>query len=194
MLETLHKWDLQLFHLIHNEMTHSWADSFFVWVTDLHKTPYFAAIIIPFVIFLFVRFYRLNGVYLFLLLLVAIGINDFTGGRLKRYFDRDRPFQNEIVESLQKSPAGGRSFPSNHASNMFTFATYTAQFIPGAKIPLYLIAGTVSYSRVYNGVHYPSDVFVGSILGYIWGLLFSKLGKKLLSYLQKRKTARKTSE
>lgn len=187
MLDIVHNWDLQLFELIHTTMTHPWADAFFFWITDLHKTPYFGFVIVPLVVFLFVFKYRLNGVYLFLILLLALGSNDFIGGKLKRLVDRDRPFSNEVIATNQKSPAAGRSFPSNHASNMFVLATYTGQLIPAVKLPLYLIAGSVAYSRVYNGVHYPSDIFAGSLLGYIWGLLFSKLGRKLLDRLQKRK-------
>lgn len=187
MLDFILRWDHWLFMQINSAMTHPWADAFFFWITDLHKTVYFKALIVPFVIFLFVRAYKLRGVYLFLLLLVALGVNDFTGARIKNHFTRQRPFDQMVLSPVQRSDAGGHSFPSNHASNMFTFATYTAQFIPQARVPLYLIAGAVAYSRVYNGVHYPSDVFAGSLLGYIWGLLFSRIGRRLLAWLETRK-------
>ena len=61
---------------------------------------------------------------------------------------------------------------------MFTFATYTTVFFPVAAVPCYALAIIVAYSRVYNGVHYPSDVMAGAFMGIIWGLAFSALAKR----------------
>lgn len=57
------------------------------------------------------------------------------------------------------------SFPSGHSASAFAFATAVGKEIPLASGPLLGLAGTVAYSRVHTGVHYPSDVIVGSILG-----------------------------
>lgn len=176
--------DYQLMHWINQTAVSPWQDSFFPWITDLHKTVYFIWIAVPVVLFSFYRKYSRTGVSLFLILLLALAFNDFMGARVKNHYQRERPFMNTEIPVTQRSPAGANSFYSNHTSNMFTFATYTSAFFPVIKVPLFALAATVGYSRIYNGVHYPSDVFAGGMMGIIFGLFFSSLGKRLLPKLK----------
>ena len=57
------------------------------------------------------------------------------------------------------------SFPSGHAASAFAFAYAVSRETPRLAVPIGLLAGAVATSRVHTGVHYPSDVVVGSILG-----------------------------
>jgi membrane-associated phospholipid phosphatase len=57
------------------------------------------------------------------------------------------------------------SFPSGHSAAAFAFATGVGQVLPAAGFPLRALAALVAYSRVHTGVHYPSDVLVGALLG-----------------------------
>lgn len=59
------------------------------------------------------------------------------------------------------------SFPSGHTSASFTLATVLSLNDPRLTIPAYLYASLVGISRIYLGVHYPSDVFFGGFLGTI---------------------------
>jgi undecaprenyl-diphosphatase len=61
-----------------------------------------------------------------------------------------------------------KSFPSGHTVASFTIATILANEYPDHSIPLYLLATTVGVSRIYNGMHFPSDVIVGAIIGYMF--------------------------
>ncbi|MEK6627627.1 MAG: phosphatase PAP2 family protein [Bdellovibrionota bacterium] len=187
MLDFLTQLDHLILYQINSAFTHSILDVFFLGITDLHKTLSFKVITIPLFAFLFIKKYKREGVSLFLILFLALGVNDFIGGKVKKVVSRPRPEFNSDIKINKRSDAGSYSFYSNHSANMFTFATYTSQFIPQLKIPLNVVASLVAYSRVYNGVHYPSDIFTGSIIGYAWGLLFSNLAKKLLSIIKKRK-------
>jgi undecaprenyl-diphosphatase len=63
-----------------------------------------------------------------------------------------------------RMPSSG-SFPSGHAAAAFAFATGVGHVLPSSGVPLRALAALVAYSRVHTGVHYPSDVLVGAMLG-----------------------------
>jgi len=85
---------------------------------------------------------------------------------LKTIFKRRRPFvQNLKIVAVYN--ASSTSFPSGHTSTSFAVATALSRAYPKWYViaPAYLWAGSVGYSRMYLGVHYPSDVFGGAVLG-----------------------------
>ena len=183
------KLDYWLFDLINQRGSFDLGDIFFPWVTDLAHSIYFKVIVVPLLLAIFIKFYKRAGITIFIFFLLAVSFSDFTGSVVKNQTLRLRPFENSEIVSLQKSPAGGKSFYSNHASNMFTFAVYTGQFIPVLKAPTLVIATMIGYSRIYNGVHYPSDVFAGGLFGSLWGYLFSLLAKSIIAKIRKQKEA-----
>ncbi len=85
---------------------------------------------------------------------------------MKAIFKRRRPFvQNLKIVAVYN--AESTSFPSGHTSTSFAVATALSRAYPKWYViaPSYLWAGSVGYSRMYLGVHYPSDVFGGAVLG-----------------------------
>jgi undecaprenyl-diphosphatase len=85
---------------------------------------------------------------------------------VKQIFKRQRPFRVHVTLTPVYQP-GGYSFPSGHTSLSFATATALSRAYPKwyVIIPSFLWAGTVGYSRIYLGVHNPSDVAAGSLLG-----------------------------
>ena len=74
---------------------------------------------------------------------------------------RPRP-QLEGLPALSPT-ISGRSYPSAHASTSFAGARVLSAALPAA--PLYALAGAMALSRPYLGVHYPSDIVAGALLG-----------------------------
>jgi undecaprenyl-diphosphatase len=189
MQELILQLDYWLLAQINQRWTSSLTDFIFYWLSDLNKITGFKFIAPLLVLFFYIYRYKKQGIIKFVILLLAVGFSDWTGGRIKHVFERARPNENTALQVVPRTDAGGASFYSNHSSNMMTFAVYTSEFFPAAKIPLVGLAGLVAYSRVYNGVHYPSDVLFGMIMGLVWGFLFLKLIRRL-----ETTSARKTAE
>jgi membrane-associated phospholipid phosphatase len=85
---------------------------------------------------------------------------------MKYAIDRKRPFVT--YPDIQSNETElGHSFPSGHTTAAFATATSASLMFPKwyVIVPSYAWASTVAYSRLYLGAHYPSDVFVGAILG-----------------------------
>lgn len=85
---------------------------------------------------------------------------------LKQVFRRRRP--DRAAEPLSERHArmpSSKSFPSGHSAAAFAFAQTIGRHFPGTAVPLRMLAGSVAYSRVHVGVHYPGDVVIGSIIG-----------------------------
>jgi membrane-associated phospholipid phosphatase len=86
---------------------------------------------------------------------------------LKNVFRRKRPLLEDLPQ-LIKTPTA-LSFPSAHATSSFAAARAYAPLLPTG--PLYAVAGTMALSRVYLGVHYPTDIVAGATFGTIMGSL-----------------------
>ena len=84
----------------------------------------------------------------------------------KRIVQRKRPF-DEYSFIVKRDEGGGYSFPSGHTSAAFTTATSLSLLFPKwyVIVPSFLWASSVGYARMYQGVHYPSDVLAGAIVG-----------------------------
>jgi membrane-associated phospholipid phosphatase len=76
----------------------------------------------------------------------------------------DRVFHEVPIARHVPMPSS-QSFPSGHSAAAFAFAGGAGGALPIASLPLHVLAGSVAYSRVHTGVHYPLDAIAGSVLG-----------------------------
>lgn len=104
---------------------------------------------------------------------------------LKVLISRPRPYQ-VIAGSRVFDIEAGSSFPSGHAGNVFS-----ASIILGKgrgrkwQASLYMLAAVVSFSRIYVGMHYPLDVLVGALGGYIAARITLLYEKQITSLVTK---------
>lgn len=96
---------------------------------------------------------------------------------IKNIVNRPRPFLSD--ESLiPLIRPGESSFPSGHAASSFAAATSLFLYRKKAGLPAYLLAGAIAFSRLYIGVHYPTDVLAGMVIGIVCGGVVNKLVRK----------------
>lgn len=112
---------------------------------------------------------------------VAIGLNVLLTSGLKYAINRPRPFTQYPNDIVQRDNVGKYSFPSGHTST--AFATATALTLSTKKwyvaVPSYAYACAVGYSRMRLGVHFPSDVLGGIVVGIGSSLLVFQIDKWL---------------
>jgi undecaprenyl-diphosphatase len=86
---------------------------------------------------------------------------------IKLAIGRKRPVIEDLPH-LMATPTG-LSFPSSHSTSSFAAARAYGTLLPAG--PLYLAASAMAFSRLYLGVHYPSDIAAGVALGSVLGTL-----------------------
>lgn len=84
---------------------------------------------------------------------------------LKNTIRRDRPCHRLAGFRAVIEPSDKFSFPSGHAAAAFLFATVLASFYPALAMPAFTIATLIGLSRILLGVHYPTDIAAGALLG-----------------------------
>lgn len=183
-METLQQIDTALFYLV-NRAHHPLLDELMLFVTDIRRTG--VLLLLVWVGLLWKGAAR--GRTLALLMLPLILITDQLSSHvLKEVFGRVRPC--EALEGV-RAIDGCRhslSFPSSHAVNTFAAATlFTVFYRRWVPLVVYGLAALVSYSRIYLGLHYPSDVLGGAAIGVACALVLV-LGYRAVVRLIRRGT------
>ncbi|HSB73288.1 MAG TPA: phosphatase PAP2 family protein [Candidatus Methylomirabilis sp.] len=157
--------DAWLFHLINR----SWQNRLFdILMPILSTKEYLIAPLLVALLCLALRGGR-RGWLLLLLGVAAVLLSDQGANLIKAAFHRTRPCH--VLPDVHLLAGCTRSFslPSNHASNMFAVAAVGWLTFRRWRWALPVLAAAVAYSRVYLGVHYPSDVVAGALWGALVG-------------------------
>ena len=189
-MEFLYSIDLAIFYFFNHTISTGLFDKIFSIITDVNK--WYIAYIILAGIAIFKG--GLRGKIAIISLIILIIVTDQTGYRLlKELFERVRPC-NALSDAITPiGCAGGFSFPSNHALNNFAAAVFLLRLYPQYKWIFLITATLIAISRIYLGVHYPSDVLGGALIGSAFGYLFSIIALKLEAYIISKKNRFKKS-
>ena len=173
--------------LFFNGLHISWLDPLFFFISNRFV---WIPLYLLLAFFLFRR-YRKKAWIIVAAVVMSVFLSDQSCNLIKRSVQRPRPsHETELIDQvhLVAKPdgtlykGGPYGFPSSHAANAMALAFIVVAFLTREKtlwtLLMFFWMLLVSYSRIYLGVHYPSDIIVGWCVGALWsGLIIFGLQK-----------------
>lgn len=185
MIDFLYSIDVAIFYFINGTLANPVTDRLMPFVTDV-KHWYLVYVLLWFIILFKGGRYRV-GLAIGMILLVIVS-DQLSSSVLKHLFERPRPCKVLENVRLLVGCTDSYSFPSSHAVNNFAAAMFFTFFYKHLKWILFSVASIMALSRIFVGVHYPSDVFggalIGILIGYALALIYNFILKKIYSYFK----------
>lgn len=178
-MNTILELDQSLFHFINQDLANGVLDAIMPWWRDKKTWIPLYLILIAFSVIK----YRLKGLFFVLAVILAASLADVVSSHvIKPAFERLRPCNDAaLADDVRLLVGCGKaySFTSSHATNHFAVATVIALTLgllfPWLRWICYGWAATIAFGQVYVGVHYPADVLVGGLIGWIIGNIVAKI-------------------
>ena len=184
MPSLIYQLDLKLFRLINQKLSNPVFDWFMPFISS--KSFWLIPIFIGLVLLFWLG--KKRGRIATLLIILTIATADpFCARVLKPTFKRLRP-SHELSDVRLLGKKGGKyGFPSNHAANVAGSMLILAFFYRRYKYLCGGLALVVGYSRIYLGVHYPTDVLAGFVIGIGISVGWILIWRSLANYLLKKR-------
>ena len=175
---------MSLDHALFRLINISWGLDALAPVMKVLSNPlYWLPVMVGLVAWMLLRDGRHGRITLLVLLLLVPATDQISSHLLKPLVHRPRPCRAEAAIAGVKNHgahcSSSGSFPSSHAFNIAGLAVFLALRHRKWAVPAALIAIGVGYSRVYLGVHYPSDVLGGWAMGSAMGWGAARLAARL---------------
>ncbi len=187
MIDFLYSVDVAIFRFINSGLANPITDKLMPFITDVTHW-YLVYVMLWFIILFKGGKYRI-GLAIGMIILVICS-DQISSNLLKNLFDRPRPCKVLENVHLLVTCTDSFSFPSSHAVNNFAAAMFFTIFYRHLKWILFSVATLMALSRIFVGVHYPSDVVGGALIGILIGYLLAKIYNillvKIYSLLEKK--------
>ena len=178
-MDFLYSLDKLVFYFINHTLSNVPFDYVMPVLTDLNKFLAVRILVVLGWILLMIRGGK-TGRTVGILLIATILVSDqLSSSVIKHWFTRLRPCFALPDVRLLVHCGSGYSFPSSHAVNNFAGATILSYYYPKQKWGWIVFASLVAFSRPYVGVHYPSDIIGGALIGTVCGLLVISVWHRL---------------
>lgn len=162
--------DRELFFLVNHCSKNKYLKLLMQLITRLGGIYFNSALII-----LFSIYKSINNPYLSQKLFLTLISSHLIVHILKRKINRPRPYFTFENIAARSNPFEDYSFPSGHTTAAFSTALILSSAFSQISLIVFAAAFLIAFSRVYLGVHYPSDVFVGIILALLNYILIINL-------------------
>ena len=166
MSEFLYSIDKAVFFFINQTISNPVFDWLMPFLTDLNKHKVTIVIVIVLWLWLMVKGGKTGRTAGILLVLSIVLSDQMSSSVLKNLFSRIRPCHALQGVRLLVDCGSGFSFPSSHAVNNFAGATILSHYYKRYSWGWYALASLIALSRPYIGVHYPSDIAGGAMIGW----------------------------
>ena len=181
MLDFIHKYDVLVLSYL-NELGSSLYDPVWLFITKIYVWFPFFAILFYFALKdkkkqTIITFFVFGIIMLFFVL----GLTEL----VKNTIVRVRPSNNPLLEGVFREVIHptNYSFYSGHAASSVAIATYFITLLKDSFKPIFILilwSILFAYSRLYFAVHYPSDILIGALVGFITARVFVRFVKKKL--------------
>lgn len=149
------------------------SDSFIIFFAE-YLTYFLAGILALFLI----KDWKKYKFLIIKILAAAIVSRLFITEIIRFFWERPRPFVSDSVSLILEHEATG-SFPSGHAAAFFAISGIVYSYNKKAGALFFVASFLISLARVISGVHWPSDIVAGALVGIFSGWLIAKMAKRI---------------
>lgn len=173
MIEFLYSIDTSIFYFINRTMSNPVSDVLWPLITDYASVMVVRIVLLGVFVLLIIRGGTRGRTAALLCIVILVVTDQLSSSVIKAMVARPRPCHEvngvPVLQGIHLlvNCGGGKSFPSSHAVNNFAMATLFAFYYRRWTWAFFAWAAIVALSRVGVGVHYPSDILGGAIIGTV---------------------------